>query len=69
MAKSSQFERVKSLIRARAMAPRKSLEEDRVSYETMLSALTVDDDISTERIGAEACRRHGSQRQVPILLS
>jgi monoterpene epsilon-lactone hydrolase len=52
MAQSPQLDRVISLIRARATAPRKSLEEDRVSYETMLSALTVDDDISTERIGA-----------------
>ena len=52
MAKSPQLDRVISLIRARATAPRKSLEEDRVSYETMLSALTVDEDISTERIGA-----------------
>jgi epsilon-lactone hydrolase len=52
MAKSPQLDRVISLIRARATAPRKSLEEDRVSYETMLSALTVDDDVSTERIGA-----------------
>src|SRR4029453_185157 len=52
MAQSPQLDRVISLIRARATAPRKSLEEDRVSYETMLSAMTVDDDISTERIGA-----------------
>jgi epsilon-lactone hydrolase len=52
MAQSPQLDRVISLIRARATALRKSLEEDRVSYETMLSAMTVDDDISTERIGA-----------------
>jgi monoterpene epsilon-lactone hydrolase len=51
MARSPQLDRVISLIRARATAPRKSLEEDRVSYETMLSAMTVDDDISTERVG------------------
>jgi monoterpene epsilon-lactone hydrolase len=52
MAQSPQLDHVISLIRARATAPRKSLEEDRVSYETMLSAMTVDDDIWTERIGA-----------------
>src|SRR5215475_12988938 len=52
MAKSPQLDRVISLIRARATAPRKTLEEDRVSYETMLSAMMVDDDISTERVGA-----------------
>jgi epsilon-lactone hydrolase len=52
MAKSPQLDRVISLIRARATAPRKSLEEDRVSYETMLSSITLDDDISTERVGA-----------------
>jgi epsilon-lactone hydrolase len=52
MAKSPQLDRVISLIRARATAPRKTLEEDRVSYETMLSSITLDDDISTERVGA-----------------
>jgi epsilon-lactone hydrolase len=52
MAQSPQLDHVISLIRARATAPRKSLEEDRVSYEMMLSAMTVDDDIWTERIGA-----------------
>jgi acetyl esterase/lipase len=41
-----------SLIRARATAPRKSLEDDRLSYETMLSAMTLDDDVATERVGA-----------------
>jgi epsilon-lactone hydrolase len=51
MAKSPQLDRVISLIRARATAPRKNLEEDRVSYETMLSAMTLDDDITTERVG------------------
>jgi monoterpene epsilon-lactone hydrolase len=52
MAKSPQLDQVIRLIRARATAPRKSLEEDRVSYETMLSAMTSDDDIATERVGA-----------------
>ena len=52
MAKSPQLDRVIGLIRARATAPRKTLEEDRLSYETMLSAMMVDDDISTERVGA-----------------
>jgi epsilon-lactone hydrolase len=51
MAKSPQLDRVISLIRARATAPRKNLEEDRVSYENMLSAMTLDDDITTERVG------------------
>jgi monoterpene epsilon-lactone hydrolase len=51
MAKSPQLNHVISLIRTRATTPRKSLEEDRVSYETMLSSMTVDDDISTERVG------------------
>jgi len=52
MAKSPQLDRVISMIRARATAPRKTIEDDRVSYETMLSTLPLDDDISTERIGA-----------------
>jgi epsilon-lactone hydrolase len=52
MAKSPSLDRVISLIRARATAPRRSLEDDRVSYETMLSAMTLDDDVTTERVGA-----------------
>jgi epsilon-lactone hydrolase len=52
MAKSPQLDHVISLIRTRATTPRKSLEEDRISYETMLSSMTLDDDISTERVGA-----------------
>jgi acetyl esterase/lipase len=41
-----------NMIRARATAPRKTIEDDRVSYETMLSGMTLDDDIATERVGA-----------------
>jgi epsilon-lactone hydrolase len=52
MAKSPQLGRVISMIRARAAAPRTTLESDRMSYETMLSALTLDDDVATERVGA-----------------
>jgi monoterpene epsilon-lactone hydrolase len=52
MAKSPQLDRVISLIRARATAPRNTLEDDRVSYETMLSAMTLENDITTERVGA-----------------
>jgi acetyl esterase/lipase len=52
MAKSPQLDRVINMIRARATAPRKTIEEDRVSYETMLSGMTLDDDIATERVGA-----------------
>jgi monoterpene epsilon-lactone hydrolase len=52
MAKSPQLDRVISLIPARATAPRKTLEDDRVSYETMLSAMTLEGDIATERVGA-----------------
>ena len=52
MAKSPQLDRVINMIRARATAPRKTIEDDRVSYETMLSGMTLDDDIATERVGA-----------------
>jgi acetyl esterase/lipase len=48
----SELDRVISMIRARATAPRKTIEEDRLSYETMLSGMTLDDDIATERVGA-----------------
>lgn len=40
------------MIRARATAPRTTIESDRVSYETMLSTLMLDDGIATERVGA-----------------
>jgi acetyl esterase/lipase len=52
MARSPQLDRVISMIRARATAPRRSIEEDRLSYETMLAPLPLDDDIATERVGA-----------------
>jgi hypothetical protein len=40
------------LPRARATAPRQNLEEDWIAADTMLSSMTVDDDISTARVGA-----------------
>ncbi len=52
MAKSPQLDRVIGIIRARATAPRKTIEDDRASYETMLSSMRLDDDISIERVGA-----------------
>jgi hypothetical protein len=51
MAESLPLDRVISLTRARAMAPRRSRDDDRVSYETMLSAMTLDD-VTAERVGA-----------------
>jgi hypothetical protein len=40
------------LPRVRATVPRQNLEEDGVAADTMLSSMTVDDDISTARVGA-----------------
>jgi monoterpene epsilon-lactone hydrolase len=52
MAKSPQLDQVISMIRARASATRKTIDEDRLSYETMLSTMPMDDDIQTSRVGA-----------------
>jgi hypothetical protein len=40
------------LIWTRATSTRNTLDEDRLSYETMLSSMRMDDDIQTERVGA-----------------
>lgn len=52
MAKSPQLDQVIGLIRKRATTPRKNLEEDRLSYETMVASFPIGDDIQTERVGA-----------------
>lgn len=51
MAASPQLEQVIQLIRARAASPRRTIDDDRLSYETMLSSMSLDDDIKTERVG------------------
>jgi acetyl esterase/lipase len=52
MAKSPQLDHVIGLIKARAATPRKTIEEDRLSYETILASMPLEDDIHTERVGA-----------------
>ena len=52
MANSPQLERVISLIKARVNTPRKTLDEDRLSYEAMVSSMPLEADIQTERVGA-----------------
>lgn len=52
MAKSPQLDQVIRLMRTRAMTTRTTIEADRVSYETMLASLQLEDDIQTERVGA-----------------
>jgi acetyl esterase/lipase len=52
MAASPQLDHVIGLIRTRATSTRNTLDEDRMSYETMLSSMRMDDDIQTERVGA-----------------
>ena len=51
MAKSPQLDHVIGLIQARLAAPRRTLDDDRRSYEAMLSSMPLDDDITTERVG------------------
>lgn len=52
MAKSPELDHVVGLIRTRAASARQTLDEDRLSYETMTAALKMEDNIQTERIGA-----------------
>jgi len=52
MAKSPQLDHVISLIRARAAAPRKTLDDERRLYESMVGSMTLEDDIQTDRVGA-----------------
>ena len=52
MAASPQLDTVLGMIRARAAETRKTIEDDRASYERMLSSMPLDDDITTERVGA-----------------
>lgn len=51
MAKSPELDRVIGMIRERATAPRKTTDDDRRLYETMLGSMPMDDDIQTERLG------------------
>lgn len=51
MAKSPELDRVIGMIRERAAAPRKTTDDDRRLYETMLGSMPMDDDIQTERLG------------------
>lgn len=52
MAKSPELDRVIDMIKTRAQATRKTTDEDRASYETMLASMPMADDIQTERVGA-----------------
>ncbi len=50
MAASPQLEQVIELIRTRAASARKTIDDDRLSYETMVSSMQIDDDIQTDRL-------------------
>jgi len=52
MAQSPQLDQVIGMIKTRAQTTRKTTDEDRASYESMLASMPLADDIETERIGA-----------------
>ncbi|MGQ4807968.1 Monoterpene epsilon-lactone hydrolase [Candidatus Entotheonellaceae bacterium PAL068K] len=52
MANSPQLDHVIGLIKARLANPRQTIDDDRLSYETMLSSMQLEADIRTERVGA-----------------
>ena len=49
---SPEFDRVMEMIRARGAEVRTTMDEHRLSYERIMAQLPMDDDISTERVGA-----------------
>ena len=52
MAPSAELDRVLAMIRARAAEGNVTVEDNRVSYEKIMSSLPMEDDIATERVGA-----------------
>ena len=52
MAPSKELDAVLEMIRKRSAEVRKTTDDDRLSYERIMSVLPMDDDIQTERIGA-----------------
>ena len=51
MAPSKELDTVLEMIRARSAEVRKTTDDDRLSYERIMSTLPLDDDIETERVG------------------
>ena len=51
MAPSKELDTVLDMIRARSAEVRKTTDDDRLSYERIMSSLPLDDDIETERVG------------------
>lgn len=51
MAPSKELDTVLEMIRIRAAEVRKTTDDDRLSYERIMSVLPMDDDIETERVG------------------
>jgi len=49
---SPEFDRVMEMIRARGEEVRNTIDDHRLSYERIMAQLPMDDDISTERVGA-----------------
>ena len=52
MAPSKELDTVLDMIRIRSAEVRKTTDDDRLSYERLMSSLPLDDDIQTERVGA-----------------
>ena len=52
MAPSNELDTVLEMIRVRSAEVRKTTDDDRLSYERIMSSLPLDDDIETERVGA-----------------
>ena len=52
MAASKELDTVLEMIRIRSAEVRKTTDDDRLSYERIMASLPLDDDIETERVGA-----------------
>ncbi|MQG44379.1 MAG: alpha/beta hydrolase, partial [SAR202 cluster bacterium] len=51
MPPSKELDTVLEMIRVRSAEVRKTTDDDRLSYERIMSVLPMDDDIETERVG------------------
>ena len=58
MAPSEELNTVLEMIRVRSAETRNTIDDERLSYERIMSTLTIDDDIETERVGVNLSLIH-----------
>ena len=58
MAPSEELNTVLEMIRVRSAETRNTIDDERLSYERIMSTLPIDDDIETERVGVNLSLIH-----------